>query len=85
MQHEYEKIQLELEKLTSDRNSWQKIAESPSRRLFQLPPELTLGTLDGYSSLVDQLVECMMDLKLKEREIMVNRNALQQFRVSQVR
>lgn len=78
----YKTLQDTFEKTTLERDTWKKTSESPSRRVLTLPPELALATVSGYSSLVDQLVECLMDLKVKERELSLNRDALVKYKES---
>jgi hypothetical protein len=73
-------ISSHLDEVSKDRDFWKEKAESPSRRIYKLPPELAIGSLHGYSSLVDQLIECMMDIKIKEKEIQNNRSSLERFR-----
>jgi chromosome segregation ATPase len=81
LQEAYDKLAVKSEELAKERDDWKQKSESPSRRLFKLPPELALASVNGYSSLVDQLVECLMDLKIKEKEIDANRQAIQTFKV----
>jgi hypothetical protein len=82
LNHSHLSLLASFEKTKLERDTWKKTSETPSRRLLTLPPELALATVSGYSSLVDQLVECLMDLKVKEREIRLSRDALLKYKES---
>jgi hypothetical protein len=81
LQEAYDKLSTQSEIVVHERDEWKRKSEAPSRRIFKLPPELALASVNGYASLVDQLVECLMDLKIKEKEIDANRQAIQKFKV----
>ncbi len=81
LQEAYEKVLENVDDLTKERDALKLKSVSPSRRIFNLPPDLALASVNSYASLVDQLVECLMDLKVKEKEITSNHQALSRFKV----
>ena len=75
------KLKFDYEKTLEDRSRWKERAEAPKKRLLYLPPELALGTVHDYSALVEQLIECLLDLQAKDKEIVENRKSLEKFHV----
>jgi hypothetical protein len=79
------------EELLNERDLWKEKAEAPNRRVYKIPPELgnfnifvydiALSSMNGYSSLVDQLIESLMASKLKDRELARNRALLEHTKV----
>lgn len=67
--------------MTLDRNRWKERAEIPKKRVLHLPTELAYGTVHDFSSLVEQLVECLLDLQIKDKELMECRRSLENYHV----
>ena len=81
LRENYERLENENEQLLKEQKILVEKSDAPSRRILKLPAELALSSIHGYSSLVDQLVECMMDLKEKEKEIQQNKVSLESSKV----
>lgn len=74
-------LQRELEAARKEATKYKEKAEMPRKRLLHLPADLALGTVHDYSALVEQLIECLLDLETKDKVIMDNRKALQDYHV----
>ncbi|KAJ3236898.1 hypothetical protein HDU78_004338 [Chytriomyces hyalinus] len=48
-------------------------------KVLELPTELLLGSVHDYSSVVEQLVECLMELQVKDKELRECRKSLEKF------
>ncbi|KAJ3344968.1 hypothetical protein HDU83_004566 [Entophlyctis luteolus] len=48
-------------------------------KALELPTELLLGSVHDYSSVVEQLVDCLMELEVKDRELRTARKSLETF------
>ncbi len=70
-----------LEKMTQERNRWKERAEIPKKRVLHLPAELAYGTVHDFSSLVEQLVECLLDLQVKDKQLMECKRSLENYHV----
>ncbi|KAI8621520.1 hypothetical protein BC830DRAFT_180184 [Chytriomyces sp. MP71] len=83
----------DLERLAEDSKklaeSSQKNAEALRMRamkargkVLELPSELLLGSVHDYSAVVEQLVECLMELQVKDKELRECRVALENFELN---
>ncbi|KAJ3076959.1 hypothetical protein HDU98_010253 [Podochytrium sp. JEL0797] len=65
----------------SQRNAeTQRLRAMKSRgKALELPTELLLGSVHDYSSVVEQLVECLMELQVKDKELRSVRGSLEKF------
>ena len=86
----YNELLEKYEEISKDRDILKDKAESPNKRIYNIPPELgnsfiikclALSSLSGYSSIVDQLIECLIAMKLKDREITRSKAFLEQSKV----
>ena len=50
-------------------------------KVLELPAELLLGSVHDYSAVVEQLVECLLELQVKDKELKECRTALDRFNV----
>ena len=71
----------ELEKSILDCAKYKEKSEQPRKRLLFLPADLALGTVYDYSALVEQLIECLLDLQVKDKELAENKKSLDQYHV----
>ncbi|KAI9202124.1 uncharacterized protein BJ171DRAFT_515759 [Polychytrium aggregatum] len=72
----------DLEQATLDLSYWKERAQCPRQRVLDLPAELGLGTIHDYSAVVEQLIECLLDLKTKDRELDEARQDIAKFEKS---
>ncbi|KAJ3018475.1 UNVERIFIED_CONTAM: hypothetical protein HDU68_011137 [Siphonaria sp. JEL0065] len=86
-------MSIRIEDLESQVATSQKLAENSQRnaealrmramkargKVLELPTELLLGSVHDYSSVVEQLVECLMELQVKDKELRTVRSSLEKF------
>jgi hypothetical protein len=78
-------ITCELKVTRQEMVKYKEKAEMPRKRVMHLPADLALGTVHDYSALVEQLVECLLDLETKDKVILENRKSLEEYHVRQDR
>jgi hypothetical protein len=79
---EVDNMKRELRNTQAETAKYKEKAEIPRKRVMHLPADLALGTVHDYSALVEQLVECLLDLETKDKVILENRKALEEYHVS---
>jgi hypothetical protein len=52
-------------------------------KVMELPAELLLGSVHDYSAIVEQLIECLMELEVKEKDLNDARVSLEKYHVCQ--
>ncbi|KAJ3177182.1 hypothetical protein HK101_010313, partial [Irineochytrium annulatum] len=80
---EKEAAESEARKVNDEMEVLKGRAQKARKRVLNLPAELLLGSIHDYSAVVDQLIDCLMDLEVKDKELRENREALQRFEVPQ--
>jgi hypothetical protein len=50
-------------------------------KVLELPAELLLGSVHDYSAVVEQLIECLLELQVKDKELKECRSSLDRFNV----
>ncbi|KAJ3055080.1 hypothetical protein HK097_011570 [Rhizophlyctis rosea] len=68
--------QQEVEGLKHEREQWKERALVPRQRILNLPAELSLGNMQDYSALVEQLVESLLDQQRLNGELAESKKQL---------
>ncbi|KAJ3039732.1 hypothetical protein HDV00_011964 [Rhizophlyctis rosea] len=74
-----ERIERESTNVREERNVWKERAIAPRRRILDLPAELSLGNMQDYSSLVEQLVQSLSDQERLDKELTQTKTALEKY------
>ncbi|KAJ1568507.1 hypothetical protein HK405_001162, partial [Cladochytrium tenue] len=76
---ELEETHKEAERSKKDNEVLRLRAAKARGKVLELPAELLLGSVHDYSAVVEQLVECLLELQVKDRELKDCRVALERF------
>ncbi|KNC97427.1 uncharacterized protein SPPG_09464 [Spizellomyces punctatus DAOM BR117] len=81
-QTELENLRAEIRQIREDRDHWKLEAQNPRKRAVTLPTELSMGSAEDYRALVEQLVECILELQTKDAALEQSKAALENYRDS---
>jgi chromosome segregation ATPase len=83
LEGERDAIQENLESSQKDAKALRLKAAKARGKVLELPAELLLGSVHDYSSVVEQLAECLLELQVRSKELKEARSALERFQVCQ--
>ncbi|KAI9366012.1 hypothetical protein DFJ73DRAFT_955828 [Zopfochytrium polystomum] len=79
LEAEIELTHIQAEKSRKDAEALRLRAAKARGKVLELPAELLLGSVHDYSAVVEQLVECLLELQVKDKELKESREALEKF------
>lgn len=74
-------LRSEVKALRNDCTHWKQVASRPRQRTIELPSELSMGSPDDYAALMEQLVDCLAELKAKDLAVEEGKAALERYKV----